>query len=494
MGRGTALSLMLLAALFACIAGSAERAQDSVRITVVPPTCTEDGYSRYEDLENGSVTIGDEVPASGHRFGEWIADEEPGMARRVCEVCGIVETRPQTAALSLPIIRLSGSMAKISKENRVPLGFHFEGQDAVFECCALTTWQGHASLSYPKKNYTVRLYDDETLTHKHKLVFRQWQNEHKYVLKANYRDPSQLRNLLAADMWADFVQTRPELSPVLARTSHFGAVDGFPVAVYLNDEFHGLYTMNLHIDDDLYAMRGKHDAVMISNSADPEETRFLAHAAFTDEKNAWEVEYCGSEDAQWARDQLNELIDFVMSSDDDAFFTSLGHYLDVDAAVDYLIFIYAVGLPDNAAQDLVLLTYDGGPWIPTVYDMEHAFGLSKDGSAYLSPVDFLPGVDSSNTGSLLWDRLLRCYGGRVRARYKALRETVLREEDLIQRVEDAASVIPAEYMEMDLALYPRTSLPDPVNQIKAYIEQRLTVLDCALLGSTTTIEEGGTMP
>ena len=89
---------------------------------------------------------------------------------------------------------------------------------------------------------------------KHKLVLNGWQREHKYVLKANYRDISQARNLIAASLWVDMVACRPNLFETLKRTSNYGAVDGFPVTVYHNRDYIGLYTMNLHIDDDLYQM------------------------------------------------------------------------------------------------------------------------------------------------------------------------------------------------------------------------------------------------
>lgn len=485
----------LLTAAIPAVAGGNGAQPEGYITTVVPPTCTGEGYTLLESGADGSLSIRDEVPALGHEPGEWSLDPGTGRMTAVCARCG---ERLEKSAYegAIPRIDLSGSLEGIGKSERVVLNFQYAGADDAFACYAYTSLQGHASLAFPKKNYTVRLYDDAEITQKHKLSFRHWQREHKYVLKANYRDVLQVRNLVAADIWADMAKTRPNLCPTLRGTSHLGAVDGFPVAVYLNGDFLGLYTLNLHIDDDLYAMKNVRDAVVIANDSAPEETRFYAPAAFVDEKTAWEVEYCGTgEDDEWVRDRLNALIAFVSDSDEADFRAHLSEYLDVNGAIDYLIFIYALGLPDNAAQDLVLLSYDGGVWIPTVYDMEHAFGLTKDGSGSLSPEAFLPdlraGRQTSGTESLLWDRLLASFGPQLADRYRQLRQTVLSQETLTARVRAAAEAIPGEYREMDLQRYPRDDMiGDPLAQMTEYIAGRLPALDMALLGEVMTSVPG----
>lgn len=454
------------------------------RETEYPPTCEEAGYIVRENTVEGYTVIEEGKPALGHEHGAWQQDPEKEMYTTTCIRCGkeIKQRVPYDG--TIPRIDLNGSMEGISKTDRVTLQFDFASPLESFSCYAYTSWQGHNSLKYPKKNYTIRLYDNKEITEKHKLIFRDWVREHKYVLKANYRDFSQARNLIAADLWADMAASRPNLYEKLQYTSNYGAVDGFPVIAYLNGEFIGLYTMNLHIDDDLYQMNHDYDAILISNSVSPDETRFRALATFEDEKNAWEVEYCGTQDDnQWAKDKLNELISFVMHSDNETFREHLKDYLDVDGAIDYLLFIYALGLQDNAAKDLVLLKYhDCNVWIPTVYDMEHAFGLNEDGSAYLNANDFLPshqdGIWDSGTKSLLWDRLLQLFEREVCARYSDLRQSIFDENSLKSRVDIYMDEIPEEYFEKDLSVWPR-KLPDsdPQGQMKTYIEQRIEILD-----------------
>lgn len=439
-------------------------------VTVFEPTCTEAGYTLYENLQQGSTRVEDGAPALGHDFGNGTA----------CLRCGTAKEEH-----AIPRVEFSGSMNGISKSTRVPLGFSFQGADRDFSCYSFTTWQGHSSLNYDKKNYTIRLFADAGITEKYRLAFDNWQLEHKYILKANYLDPSQARNLASARIWADMAACRPNLPARLLGTSNYGAVDGFPVSLWHDGNFLGLYTMNLHKDEDLFAMRsGAKEAIVIANGQTMDESLFRAPAAFADDASDWELEYCATdENNAWAKDSFNELISFVMNSDDASFQKDLGKYLDVDGAIDYLIYIYALGMSDAGAKDLVLVKYEDTPWVPSVYDMEDAFGLTPDGKTVIPADHFLPefsdGKWTSGTGSLLWDRLLNAFDPQIRARYAHLRQDILTEEALSARVQDIISHIPAELYRQDADLYPHRGLPDmdPETQMVQYIHQRMPILD-----------------
>lgn len=62
-------------------------------------TCTSDGWTAYAECENcGEIVDYSVIPAKGHRWGEYAVvteatETEPGLEARVCEVCGMEETR-----------------------------------------------------------------------------------------------------------------------------------------------------------------------------------------------------------------------------------------------------------------------------------------------------------------------------------------------------------------------------------------------------------------
>lgn len=463
-------------------------AESGVVQTIVEATCTEPGYILTTDHAAGTTQV-ENLPATGHDFGDWIPDDGADTRSRMCSVCGFSETlRNSTVSMEkMPRLFLTGSMEGINKKNKVALEAEYSGPDQSFSCYAIMTLQGHSTYGCPKHNYTVRFYDDDQSVAKHKLRFRNWKKEHKYILKANYYDLSQCRNLVAARIWSDMAACRDNLSPRIAALPCYGAVDGFPVEVYLNGEYFGLYTMNLHKDDDLYGMKeGERSALVICNYETTDESLFRAPAVFApDYSSDWEIEFSGTGDEAWVRDSFNDLIDFVMNSPDKEFRKQLGKRLDVDAAIDYLIFIYALGLPNSGAKDLVMLNY-GGAWIPSAYDMDEAFGLNPDAASYLTPGEFLPQKRGdawvSGTGSLLWDRLLNLFGDELRERYAELRRDVLSEERITALVEEFTGNIPEPCYDMDLNLYPDRPIADPdmKTQICDYISPRFGMLDLIL--------------
>ena len=225
------------------------------------------------------------------------------------------------------------------------------------------------------------------------------------------------------------------------------------------------------------------EAIAICNVQKTAESLFRAPAAFLpDNESDWELEFCGTEDESWARESFNELISFVMESDDLTFHDCLNEYLDVDAAVDYLIFIYALGLKDSGAKDLVMLSY-GDRWIPSAYDMDEAFGLNETDRVYRAPEEFLPtfsGTEwNSATGSLLWDRLLNSFTDRIRERYSDLRRGPLSEQNLTACVTALTSRIPENVYDWDWYLYADrpAQFRNMDEQIARYIPARIKLLD-----------------
>ena len=483
---GCALLLLILASGIFLWRMYRERESRPTEHQVVAPTCTESGYTLRKDLESGHTEVTDVVPALGHSFGAWKLLEGPegvrcGSQERNCSTCGIREEQAIYPKTELPRIRLYGSTEGIGKKSEVNMTAAFLNEGQELECFATLKYQGHESLGYDKKNYTLKLFRDEAHEEKLKLQFSHWNKENKYILKANYIDATSCRNLVCADVWADMCKLRSGLPKEFASLSNYGAVDGFPVVLYINDRFEGLYTMNLHKDDDLFGMEdGEKQAILIANNSSAPEALFRELAAFTGE-SPWEVEYCGTEDESWAKEGFNELIRFVMTADDETFRTHLGDYLDVNSAVDYLIALYALGLTENGGQNLILVSY-GDEWTASLYDMEAAFGKSADGATQYSAAEHLPvrtveGWDSA-TGSLLWDRLLEQFEEEICARYTQLRQSVLNPDVLCTRVEEFMGAIPQEVYQADWEAWPREFAGgEEPEQITAYLRQRMAALD-----------------
>lgn len=483
-----ALVRFSLSAVLLCVAAGLfwySQSRTGYDVTVVPPTCTDSGYSLYTSRKDGSTRVEDPVEATGHDFGEWITDTQPngvqpGSRTRQCGLCGEIREGTVDPVLSIPALYLTGSLEGIGKTAEVPIRARFTGEALSFETFATLKYQGHSTLAYAKKNYTLKLFENQGNTEKFKVALPGWEEESKYILKANYTDSSQCRNLICARVWGSVVSSRTEVPEELSGLVNWGAVDGFPVALYINGIFQGLHTMNLHKDEDLFGMDdGLEQAILIANSQDS-QSLFRSTAEFT-EDSSWEMEFCGTGDSQWIRDKLNALIAFVNEADDQTFQQELTDHLDVDSAIDYLLFMYAMGLADHGAKDLILVAYGADqPLIASVYDMEDAFSLT--------PEDFLPTLNAagwdSATGSLLWDRILDQFQPEIQERYAFLRQQILTPEYLTGLVDGFTGEIGSLLYDADAALY-RYSEPasQSISQIKDYLNQRFDYLDPIFLKS-----------
>lgn len=100
-------------------------------------------------------------------------------------------------AYGLPILYLTGDTASMSKDNAVTLNYVYGERNGTCTC----KWQGSSSLSYPKKNYTIKF--DNAFE-----AADGWGEQEKYCFKANYIDHSHARNIVNAKLWGQIVKTR----------------------------------------------------------------------------------------------------------------------------------------------------------------------------------------------------------------------------------------------------------------------------------------------
>ncbi len=342
--------------------------------------------------------------------------------------------------------------------------------------------QGSSSLSYNKKNFTVKFYKDAAESSKNKMVVSDgWGKEYKYCLKANYIDHSHARNIVSAKLWGDIVRSRDNVNENLADLVNCGAIDGFPVMLYINDQYQGLYTFNIPKDDWMFGMDSKdvNEAILCG------EQHSGAAAFLNTFDSTWSIEYATDEDnTQWIEDTFNEFYYFVNNSTDEEFKAGLSEYTDVEGCIDYLLFIQAICGMDDLDKNMLLVTFDGGDhWIPSVYDLDTTFGIYWTGDSFFADNEMLD--ISTRSPSKLWERLLKNYDAEIKARYAQLRQGALSMENIITRFEDFASVIPSGLYALDSN---RTNINgnsytipqndcSNINQIVTYMSYRFDYLD-----------------
>jgi uncharacterized protein YjdB len=314
--------------------------------------------------------------------------------------------------------------------------------------------QGNSSMSYPKKNFTIKPYQNKAKTKKLKIDFKGWGKQNKFVLKANWIDITHARNVVSARLWGDIVKTRPDYAtalPELLRTSpNQGAVDGFPVLVYSNGVYQGRYTLNIPKDKWMSNMDDTLDThcILCGENYVSGCFRALPQINGTD----WTDELHDVVPATIKTSWTNA-IKFVMNSTDAEFKANLGNYFDVNSLIDYLLYgIVSTGL-DAFGKNQIYFTYDGIKWIASMYDMDSTWGLYWNGSKIL-PTDYRRNQYedyANNTSNLLYNRLEQLYKAQLKTRYTELRKDVLSASHIIQKFEEFNDVCPKDIVQEDYA-------------------------------------------
>ena len=335
------------------------------------------------------------------------------------------------------------------------MSFRYISKTKDFSGFCKTKAQGNSSMSYPKKNQTVKLYKDAACTEKLKVGFKGWGKQNKFCFKANWIDLTHARNIVSARLWGDVVKSRVnyEQIPELLRTSpNNGAVDGFPVKVYADGIYQGRYTLNIPKDAWMANMDDELDAHCILCGENYVSGCFRAEAKI--DESDWTDEVHTTVPAS-IKNRWNEAIRFVMDSTDDQFVRGIGNYFDVDSLIDYYIFGLVTCNNDGFGKNQLYMTYDGMKWYATVYDVDNTFGTYL---GYMMSHEFpreryedYYASYETRYGNLLYIRLVDLFIDAIKVRYSKLKKGALSTANIINRFERFTDITPPALVAEDYA-------------------------------------------
>lgn len=322
--------------------------------------------------------------------------------------------------ITLPTIRLNGNFDAMTKENAITMPFQFNDHGRTIKGYSSTNWQGDSSLGFPKKNLRLKLYTDEALSTKLNIKpDPRFPKGNKFDLKANYIQTFSARNLVTAELLKEVVSSRQSITPYVAGLNNYGAIVGFPVLLYINDDFYGLMTLNTTKDIVTKNLSSKNPlsfAVEGNNGTDA--NMFKASTGTIDpDDSTFDFSLLGK-DAVTPEIQvsLNTLLKFVNESTDADFVAHINEHYDVDSAIDWLLMVDAAQLFDEQAKNIIHLTEDGTKFYAMLYDLDGSFANGWQGSDKLDPtISYIP-----NTNSKLLNRIGANFKDKIKARYNEL--------------------------------------------------------------------------
>lgn len=402
----------------------------------------------------------------------------------------------QHSSTSLPRLFFGSALPQTKTATVMPFRYVSDTED--ISGYVSTKAQGNSSMSYPKKNQTIRLYTDEACTEKLKLSFKSWGKQSKYCCKANWIDITHARNVVSAQLWGDVVKSRTDYTalPELLRTSpNQGAVDGFPVRVFAEGVYQGRYTMNIPKGAWMANMDDTLDTHCILCGENYVSGCFRASADING--TDWSDELHDTV-PEAIKTRWNQVIDFVMNSSDEEFATGLSDYFYVDSLIDYHLFgLLSCGL-DAYGKNQLYMTYDGQKWLATMYDLDSTWGLWWNGRSFVaSDYDRSEYQDfKDGSGNLLYIRLEQVFYQQLQDRWAQLRAGALSLDNIINRFEAFCEITPKDLVEEDYAAttaggaftgIPSTST-NTIQQLRAYAVARRAWCDTYVAGLTPAEE------
>ena len=314
--------------------------------------------------------------------------------------------------------------------------------------------QGTSSMKYPKKNFTIKLFEDEARSQKKKVGFKHWGEQNKFCLKANWIDISHARNIVSARIWGDVVKSRSNYNelPELLRTSpNQGAIDGFPIKVYANGAYQGRYTWNIPKDGWMVNMDDELNTHSMLCGENYDSGCFRAAALVNGID--WSDELHGTCPDN-IKTRWNEVISFVMNSTDEEFRANLGNYFDIPSLLDYELFGMAACGSDSFGKNQIYMTYDGNKWIASMYDLDTTWGMYWNGET-LVPADYtrtkFEDYINGRLGNLLYYRLEQVFYPELQARWEELKAGPMSMVNIINHFENFMQSMTSDLIKEDYA-------------------------------------------
>ena len=359
---------------------------------------------------------------------------------------------------------------------------YFDKYGNYFKKEVLLNAQGSSSMSYDVKNQAIDIIDGS------EIKFGNWIAQDSFHLKKYYIDSFRGQCIVAYHLMEEVYQTRsyserrPWSYTLNGATDKDGTADmksdfergalghpdGFPIVIYLNDVYQGIYTWNLKKHRDNYFCDKKKSSNIILDgilsdvyfwNGDVDWTQF----EIRNPKGLKDINgnaYNGDiplelSDTDKLSKQVKSFIQHLASAKNNIKLNKTKEefekYFNVPMFIDYWVVSQYIYNFDGFAKNWIWCTWDGRHWCPTLYDADSIWGQNYQGSGVYSRS--LTEICSGGCTSILYE----LYKEEIEARYKELRtKGVLSVNNIVHLLTEWLGQIGYENLMNDLNLLHQT--------------------------------------
>ena len=387
----------------------------------------------------------------------------------------------------IPEMHISADSGSFGYDKK-PVPFKFLENGNIINGYLRFDIQGDSSRSYPKTNFKIKLYTDAEGKNKLKVkMHSSWSKSSNYNLKANWIDATHSRNIVNARLIKDAVSVTPLENPdqtkKILSTEGLGQIDGFPIELYFNDGYHGLYTLNTKKDETTFGMDSKDATNEVLSTELGKKDITDSTKAIIDGKNwSTEIHDVASDNV---KSNLVKFLNFIEQSNDVDFHANLKNYIDVSSVINLILFGWLSQEYDFYSKSELFATWnDGGYWYLIPYDLDSTWGLLWDGS------DVVPNRDDFDLSKIFSDpqtawaasandnkfqqRVIKLFKPEIKKQGKFLRSTVWSTPNIIASFKTFIDEVPTFAYQRDQEKW--TTIPSikttDFKQIQSAIIQR----------------------
>ena len=313
----------------------------------------------------------------------------------------------------------------------------YDGSGNYFKKRVILNAQGNSSLEFPKKNISVKFYEENWGEGKTTdITFGNWVKQDAFHLKAYYTDYFRGCGKIAYDIYDDITSDRENPLPwqragvTTASNKAMCHPNGFPCYVYLNGKFYGLFVwslkknhknmgqekdnaLHIHIDGTIgdetitngkinwkkFEVRTPKDLLCVDTiHIGGTPTYKLYDGDKPTELIDESMPYYDSDNPDHVltnkvKQSLTSLSLYpsmlrkldAVHTDSETFLAQYSQYFDTQGIIDYLVHSLVTNNYDGHWKNWQWFTYDGVKWFIEPYDLDCTFGLHASGAFLLPP-------------------------------------------------------------------------------------------------------------
>lgn len=350
----------------------------------------------------------------------------------------------------LPLAVINTGGVEIPDEPKIVGSFELmeKGKDLFTSLIGIER-RGGISQTFPKKSYSVELWEDPLGDDTKNEELLGMRNDDDWILDGLWNEPLRIRDYTSHDIWlkmgrAYYVKENdtndfryPDTKDAKKKKDDKDKGKGITLGikrrfceVFVNGSYRGIYYLGEKVDRKQLAIKeydGRLRGELYKGDTWANGVSFTGLDDYSNDSKTWSGYEAEEPDKVGELDweNLHDFVDLVVNSSNKHFDDKIRKMADIENMADYFIFLNVIYAPDNTGKNLFTGKYDKKkPYFFVPWDMDGSWG------------DFWTGDRLDNTDFILsnglYDRLLlnKKFLKELKSRWKELKSNVLSPQNL----------------------------------------------------------------